>query len=92
MEQGLLKLEELSPAQLSDYIQGLIDRDFNSLLQLLYRLDVSEEKLRDSLNAEPEANPGDIIAQLIIERIAQRDKVRGAMKMDINDIPEDERW
>jgi hypothetical protein len=46
MEQGLLKLEELSPAQLSDYIQGLIDRDFNSLLQLLYRLDVSEEKLR----------------------------------------------
>jgi hypothetical protein len=92
MEQGLLKLEELSPAQLSDYIQGLIDRDFNSLLQLLYRLDVSEEKLRSSLNENPEANPGDIIAQLIMERIAQRDKAKAEMKTDNSNIPEEERW
>ena len=43
-----LSLEELHH-RLADYINQLMVNDFNRLLNLLYRIDVNEEKLKTSL-------------------------------------------
>ncbi len=91
-EESLLKLEELSFEQLSGYVNQLIDRDFPQLLQLLYRLDVSEQKIRSVLIENPEKNAGEMIAALIIERIAQREKFRQQFQRDASQIPDDEKW
>lgn len=87
----LLKLEDLGPGQLAEFIHQLIDKDFSRLVQLLYRLDVSEAKLRSVLLEHPTGDAGEMIAQLILERIAQRDKNKQLFKQQ-GDIPEDEKW
>ena len=45
----LQSLEELNFDQLAIFVNDLIEKDFSQLVQLLYRLDVSEEKLRSVL-------------------------------------------
>ncbi|MBI2283992.1 MAG: hypothetical protein HYU71_09805 [Bacteroidetes bacterium] len=87
----LLKLEDLGPEQLAEFIHQLIDKDFSRLVQLLYRLDVSEAKLRSVLLEHPTGDAGEMIAQLILERIAQREKNKQLFKQQ-DDIPEDEKW
>ncbi len=87
----LLKLEDLGPEQLAEFIHQLIDKDFSRLVQILYRLDVSEAKLRSVLLEHPTGDAGEMIAQLILERIAQREKNKQLFKQQ-GDIPEDEKW
>lgn len=59
--------------ELSNYLNHLVDTDFNKLVALLYRIDVSEQKVRMAL-ANPPINrsAGEIIAQLIIDREQQK--------------------
>lgn len=58
---------------LSNYLNHLIEHDFNQLVAILYRVDVSEEKVRQTLaNAPKESNSGKLIAQLILEREQQK--------------------
>jgi hypothetical protein len=90
-ENELLRLEDLTAAQMAEFINGLIDTDFPRLVQLLYRLDVSEDKLKSVLLEHPTGDAGDMIANLIIERIAQREKAKEMFKND-GPIPEDEKW
>jgi hypothetical protein len=70
-------------------IEALIEYDFQGLVQLLYKLDVPENKLKELLNQHNYAPK--IIATAIIERQLQKIKTRKAYTK-INDIPEDERW
>jgi hypothetical protein len=90
-EQELLRLEDLTAEQMISFINDLIDKDFPRLVQLLYRLDVSEEKLKSVLLEHPTGDAGDMIAALILERIAQREKAKQLFKTDA-EIPEDEKW
>ncbi len=90
-ENELLRLEDLTIEQMAGFINGLIDKDFSRLVQLLYRLDVSEDKLKSVLLEHPTGDAGDMIAQLIIERIAQRRKAKELFKQE-GEIPEDEKW
>jgi hypothetical protein len=90
-ENELLRLEDLTAEQLAEFINDLIDRDFSRLVQLLYRLDVSEDKLKSVLLEHPTGDAGDMIALLIIERIAQRQKAKELFKQD-GEIPKDEKW
>ena len=46
MEKAFSELEQLGPSDLIAYINDCIQHDFNKLVQLLYRIDVSEEKLK----------------------------------------------
>ncbi len=57
--------------QLADQINFLVEKDFSRLLNLLYRIDVSEEKIKKALlnNSDP---AGYVIARLIIERQLQK--------------------
>jgi hypothetical protein len=90
-ENNLLTLEQLSETQLSDFINELIDKDFSRLVQILYRLDVSEEKLKSVLLEHPTGDAGEMITKLILERIAQREKAKQQFKQS-GEIPEAEKW
>ena len=72
-------------------INGLILNDFNGLVNLLYRLDIDEEQLREMLSKYPHDDAGYIIAQLIIDREIRKFETRKSFKKDPG-IPEDDRW
>ncbi|MDE3252256.1 MAG: hypothetical protein KGO92_05575 [Bacteroidota bacterium] len=91
MDESLQKLEDLSFEQLSAFINQLIDRDFSRLVQILYRLDVSEAKLKTILIENPTGDAGEMIAHLIIERIRQREEIKQKFPKDPN-IPEEDKW
>lgn len=58
---------------LSDILNDLIASDFNKLLSILYRIDVSEEKITNALaNNTEHKSAGLILAELIIERQQQK--------------------
>jgi hypothetical protein len=78
-------------AVLSNYINGLIDKNFQQLVHLLYRLDVSENKVRETLNNST-GDAGLIIADLVIERQLQKIKTRKEWKQNGGDINENEKW
>ena len=61
-------------ALIADRVRDLIHYDFNKLVNLLYRMDISEIKLRKLLDEYPESDAGVIISDLIIER--QEQKIR----------------
>ena len=60
-------------SKLAIYINELIDKDFNKLVNLLYRIDISEKKLKIALqNQDKTISSGKTIAKLIIERQLQK--------------------
>lgn len=68
-------MEELE-ARLTQLISYLLDKDFNRLINAMYRIDISEEKFKAALNAP---NPEDVaptIARLIIQRELQKIEIR----------------
>ena len=58
--------------ELSSYVNHLIKADFEKLVAILYRIDVSEEKLKYFLVDNPNQDAGKIIAGLVIERLQQK--------------------
>lgn len=55
-------------AQVNDYIV----HDFDKLIQLLYRLDVSEEKIREALTQSAGTDAAVLITQLLLQRQLQK--------------------
>jgi hypothetical protein len=79
-------------ALLAVYINKLIEADFHKLISILYRLDVSETKLRQLLEENTGSDAGVIIADLIIERQIQKIKSRQQFGRKDNTIDENEKW
>jgi DNA-binding protein Fis len=79
--------------RLTEYINDLIDHNFNKLVNLLYKIDVSESRLKRLLDETSGNNAGDIIAELIIERQIQKIKSREQFTSgDPGRIDENEKW
>jgi len=57
---------------LSDSIRQKLDKSFEELMQILYRLDVSEAKVQRVLHQLPQNQWAESIAQLIVDREKQR--------------------
>ena len=76
---------------LANAINYLIRNDFSRLVQILYRMDVSEKKLKEMLVKHPDDEAGLIIGKLLIERESQRIRTRRQFNRNDN-IPEDEKW
>ncbi len=83
--------EELQ-GRLAIYLNDLIQHHFEKLVSLLYRIDVSEAKIKSLLQHEPGKNAGDIIAALIIERQLQKIKTRQQFKQQDKDFDSEEKW
>jgi len=77
--------------QLIARINEMIQKDFSGLLSILYRIDVSEEKLKSVLKSQPGKDAAILIILLIIERQNEKLKSKDINK-NFGDIPEDEKW
>jgi hypothetical protein len=75
---------------LSFRINELIDRDFGKLVGILYRIDVSESKLRNVLEANAGEQASDLIARLILQRQLEKMKTRVEHKAKSKDSGEEE--
>jgi hypothetical protein len=85
---------EQAREMLAEGLNELIEKDFQRLVYILYRADVSEEKLRRLLNENKQAAAGYVIADLLIERQEQKLKSRQQYKDSRrdNEIDENEKW
>ena len=82
---------ELLKERLSSHINFLIQSDFQKLASILYRVDVSESKLKNLLKENQGFDAASIITDLVIERELQKIRSRQEYRNDEN-ISEDERW
>jgi hypothetical protein len=78
--------------KLSAHINRLIQSNFEQLVNLLYRIDVSEAKIKSLLEYQAGVNAGDIIASLVIERQLQKIKSREQFKTNDSNFTEEEKW
>ena len=87
-----LQIEAVASAQsnadqfeiLVSFIDDLIRNDFNRLLSILYRVDISEQKLKRKLaeNKETKVRSAEIIAHLLIEREEEKILSRAKYRRD----------
>jgi hypothetical protein len=77
--------------QLSKRINQLIENDFTGLVNTLYRIDVDESKLKETLRQHPGESAGHLIANMIIDRHLQKMVARknSGNKTQIDD---NEKW
>lgn len=73
-------------------LNDLINQDFSILLQLLYRIDINEKKIRLLLEKNPTEDSASIIADLIIERQLQKIESRKLFKENQDPDCGEERW
>lgn len=78
--------------QLTQYINDLIVNDFQKLVSLLYRIDISEPRLKQLLQEENHEDAGKVIADLIIQRQLEKIKTRQQFKQSNENIDETEKW
>jgi len=78
--------------KLGGYINQLIQTDFEKLVSILYRVDVSEPKLKYLLKENQGVDAGYVIADLIIERQLQKIKSRQQFSKRDDNISGDEAW
>jgi len=71
-------------------INFLITSDFSRLISILYRLDISEKKLKDYLQLPGDTPAGKVIAEMIIER--QLEKIESRRKFKNTRFCDEEKW
>ena len=86
-----ISFDELQ-GKLAVYINDLIRYHFEQLVSLLYRIDVSEAKIKSLLQQQPNEDAAKIIAALIIERQIQKIKTRQQFSQRDNNFDEEEKW
>ncbi len=86
-----ISVEELHK-NLADHINDLIKNNFETLVALLYRIDISEEKLKLHLMDNPNEDAGKIIAALIIERLLQKAAAKKKFTSKPAEDDTEEKW
>ncbi len=86
-----ISFEELR-SQLAMHLNDLVQNNFEKLVSLLYRIDVSEAKIKSLLQNNAGETAGNIIADLIIERQVQKIESRRQFREQDNNITGEEKW
>jgi hypothetical protein len=73
------------------YINHLLVYDFNKVIQILYRVDVNEQKLKELLQSNAQTDAAIIIADLLIERQEEKLKTKETFQSN-TDIAEEDKW
>ena len=76
-----ISIEDLQQL-VADHVNNLIQHNFQKLITVLYRVDVSEVKLKQLLQENPGLDAGKIIGGLIIERQIQKIKAKRSLQPD----------
>lgn len=95
-EWGLTLRPEISEEDLirvlGERINDMIRHDMQTLFTLLYRIDVSEKRIREMLATHKGVDAGLILAALVLDRQKQKLATRKLFQQPPEDIPEDEKW
>ena len=83
--------KEALKKKLAVFLNDLLLHDFPSLVQLLYRVDVSETKLKTVLQENPGEDAGNLLADLLIQRQQEKEATRNRFRFP-DDASEEERW
>lgn len=83
--------QEEHKKELAAYLNQLLQSDFPALVQVLYRVDVSEKKLKSVLTDNPQADAGDLLAELMIERQKEKAATRQTLR-PTDPPPGEEAW
>jgi N-acetylglucosamine kinase-like BadF-type ATPase len=78
--------------QLSEYVNNLIRNNFQQLVNVLYRIDISEKKLTALLQQPQQLQAGNIIATLIIERQIEKIESRKVFSKKPTEQTDEEQW
>jgi hypothetical protein len=78
--------------RLAAKINELVNSDFQKLVNILYRIDVNESKLKQMLSWYKDEDAGRVIAELIIERQIQKIRSRESFKNSDDQISDEEKW
>lgn len=73
------------------YINHLLLHDFNKLVQILYRVDVNEQKLKELIKLNQSTDAAIIITELLMQRQEEKVKAREGFEPN-NNIPENDKW
>jgi ribosomal protein L18 len=73
-------------------IQHLIEYNFQKLVEVLYRVDVDERKLKRILSDNKNKDAAIIIGDLIIERQLEKWRSRNELRAKDDNIPEGDKW
>jgi len=76
---------------LSQKINELIMYDFERLIRILYRLDIDEKKLKETLAGHSGEDAGKLITSLIIEREQKKAETKNMFRQE-NNISDEDRW
>jgi|SRR5215203_741996 len=87
-----VKDHSVSKQVMIEKINDLINNDFQKLVSILYRMDVSEIKLKQLLNENAGTNAAIIIVELMIERQAEKIRSRQEFNKRDENISDDEKW
>ena len=77
---------------LAEKYNELINTDFPRLIQLLYRIDINETKLKTVLKENLGENAGILLAELTIERQLQKIRSKQQYHKPGENISDDEKW
>lgn len=83
--------QESLKQRLAVYLDDLLLHDFHSLVQLLYRVDVSERKIKAVLQEHPTEDAGNLLASLLIQRQAEKRATRNNFRSSPG-TSDEERW
>jgi hypothetical protein len=78
--------------QLASHINELILHQFDRLVQLLYRMDVSEKKLKQLLQDHNDSDAGLLIAGMVLEREQQKMETRRQFRQPPPDAENADAW
>ena len=87
----LENINKLSKQDLANVINNLIEEDFYALIQVLYRLDIDEKLLKQTLHDNKEEDAGLMIADMIIQRQIQKEAFKKQFRQE-NDIADEDKW
>lgn len=83
--------KETIRSRLSQHLNFLLLHDFAALVQLLYRVDVSEARVKTVLHQNPGVDAGDLLADLLIQRQQEKRKTFNSFQQPPA-ASEEERW
>lgn len=78
--------------QLISLINELINKDFHALIQLLYRIDVNEKRIRHYLEINKNQDSSSVLADMIIERQLQKIESRRDFSQKNDHESDEEKW
>ncbi|MDP3394362.1 hypothetical protein [Sediminibacterium sp.] len=87
----IAQIEQLNKTELIDAINWLIINDFEKLVFILYRIDVSEAKIKTLLNKDNTNFAAPVIADAILERLEEKKASREKYRQDPS-ASDEEKW